>query len=159
MKPKSNSYWCADCNRPKMKFETEKKAHNFIKYNGADILKEGQTIDQIRVYYCPSCCAYHITTKPYKKAYEYRTRELIEKYNKDKANKAILNVLKDTDNKVIKEIQIIAQKASITSIKALKEVINDYFERHKEYNLKKQEEIRHKINLLLKNINNGKKND
>lgn len=152
MKPKNNSYWCPDCNRPKMRFETEKKAQNFIKYNGTDILKEGQTVEQIRVYYCPSCCAYHITTKPYRKAYNYRTDMLINAYDRTKANKALLSRLTATDEEIIKEIQKEAQKASVTSVRELKQVITEYFAQHSQYNMKKQEEIRHKINLLLKNV-------
>ena len=153
MKPKNNSYWCPDCNRPKMRFDTEKKAQNFIKYNGSDILKEGQTIDQIRVYYCPSCCAYHITTKPYKKSYENNTNKLIDIYKRNKANIRLLNILEDTDEEIIKDIQKEAQKASVTSIRELKQVITEYFAYHSQYPQKKQEEIRHKINLLLKNLN------
>lgn len=153
MKPKNNSYWCPDCNRPKMRFDTEKKAQNFIKYNGSDILKEGQTIDQIRVYYCPSCCAYHITTKPHKKSYDNRTDILINNYKKDKANRAILSRLLKTDEEIIKDIRKEAQKASVTSVRELKQIITEYFAYHSHYNLKKQEEIRHKINLLLKNSN------
>lgn len=153
MKPKNNSYWCPDCNRPKMRFETERKAQNFIKYNGNDILREGQTIEQIRVYYCPSCCAYHITTKPYNKSYEHKTERLIENYKKSKANKAVLSVLKDTDEEIIKDIQKEAQKASVTSIRELKQIITEYFAQHTQYTQKKQDEIRHKINVLLKNLN------
>ena len=152
MKPKNNSYWCPDCNKPKMRFDTEKKAQNFIKYNGTDILKEGQTVEQIRVYYCPPCCAYHITTKPYREAYKYRTDMLIKAYDRNKANIRLLNILGDTDEEIIKEIQKEAQKASVTSIRELKQVITEYFAQHSQYPQKKQEEIRHKINLLLKNI-------
>ena len=32
VKPK-NRVWCPDCMRPKMKFETEKQAQDFIKWN------------------------------------------------------------------------------------------------------------------------------
>lgn len=67
-----------------MVFPTEKKARNFIKYNGSDILKENQSIDDLRVYYCPSCCGYHISSKPYKRKYKHRTDNLIKAYHKDK---------------------------------------------------------------------------
>ena len=77
---------------------------------------------------------------------------LIKAYDRNKANIRLLNILGDTDEEIIKEIQKEAQKASVTSIRELKQVITEYFAQHSQYPQKKQEEIRHKINLLLKNI-------
>ena len=151
MKPKKNNLFCIDCGRPKMLFETEKKAQNFIKYNGNDILREGQTIDDIRVYYCPSCCGYHITTKPYKISYEYsNTYRIIKAYRRNNENKTFLRALKFIDDEVIKDILKQAQKASITSKKQLKQIIAQYFAQHTEYNKQQQDNIRHQINQLLK---------
>ena len=124
MKPKNNRIFCPDCGKAKMLFETEKKAQNFIKFNGQDILRDGQTIDQIRVYYCPSCCGYHITSKPFKETYN--------------------------DDEVIKDIQKQAQNASVTSKKELKRFITEYFVQHTQYTKQQQDDIRHKINQMLK---------
>lgn len=84
MKPnKQNIIICPDCGKPKLQFQTEQKALNFIKYNGQDIIKDGQTIENLRTYYCPSCCAYHITSKPYKEYYRHNTDRLIKAYKQD----------------------------------------------------------------------------
>lgn len=98
MKPNSrNRIICPDCGRSKMLFETESKAKNFIKFNGEDILKDNQTIDDLRVYYCPSCCGYHISSKPYKPSYEHHTDNLINAFQKQQANKSFLWQLKLSD--------------------------------------------------------------
>lgn len=49
---------CPDCGRSKIQFPTQSKADNFIKWNGDELVSEGETL---RSYYCPSCCAWHIT--------------------------------------------------------------------------------------------------
>lgn len=92
MKPNDrNRILCPDCGKSKILFGSERKATNFIKYNGKDILKENQTIDDLRVYYCPSCGGWHITSKPYKKSYSYRTDNLIKAYTKDMENNILRN--------------------------------------------------------------------
>ena len=58
MKPTKNRFFCPEANRVKMKFDTEKKAENFIKFNGGEIDTNGQ---ELRVYYCAACGGYHIT--------------------------------------------------------------------------------------------------
>ena len=40
MKPTKNNFFCLDSNKTKMRFETEKKALNFIKFNSHEIEKE-----------------------------------------------------------------------------------------------------------------------
>lgn len=59
VKPK-NRVFCPDCKRQKMKFDTEKQARNFIKWNRENF------DDKIpsRIYWCEACCGYHITAKP-----------------------------------------------------------------------------------------------
>lgn len=76
-KPK-NRIMCPDCGRPKMFFETEAKAKNFIKFNGSDVEHKGE----LRTYYCPACAGYHITSKEYKRNYDSQTDRLIEAYKK-----------------------------------------------------------------------------
>ena len=60
-KPK-NRVMCPDCGREKMLFETEKKAKLFIEYNWESITDDK---DKLRVYYCPACCGYHISSHKY----------------------------------------------------------------------------------------------
>lgn len=59
VKPKNRVY-CPDCNRQKMKFDSEKEALNFIKWNRANF------DDKIpsRIYWCKACCGFHITARP-----------------------------------------------------------------------------------------------
>jgi len=62
MKPTKNRYYCEDCGRIKMLFETEKKADNFIKFN-ADEIEENMGFKPERSYYCISCGGWHVTSK------------------------------------------------------------------------------------------------
>lgn len=71
---------CPDCGRPKMLFETESKAKNFIKFNGSDVEYRGE----LRTYYCPACGGYHISSKEHKKNYDSQTERLIDAYRKMK---------------------------------------------------------------------------
>lgn len=59
MKPKHRVY-CYDCGKPKLLFETEKKALNFIKFN-ADEIEEINGYKPERVYFCKACNGYHVT--------------------------------------------------------------------------------------------------
>ena len=59
IKPKKRVY-CADSMRPKMKFETEKEARDFIKWNHDNFEEKIPS----RVYWCEACCGYHITARP-----------------------------------------------------------------------------------------------
>ena len=147
MKPKNNKPFCHDCGRPKMFFETEKKAQNFIKFNGQDILRDGQTIDQLRVYYCPSCCGYHISSKPFKKTYEHNTERLINAYNiqkntQKKFKESKLSMQKPLEE-VVNDIKEQLNTYIITTYKELnKDIIEPYFKKH-EYKQFLQDKIRH----------------
>ena len=79
MKPKNNRVWCPDCGRPKMLFETESKAKNFIKWNGEEIDSHG---GELRPYYCPGCCGWHISSKEHKNSYDHHTDDLISAYTR-----------------------------------------------------------------------------
>ena len=46
-----------------MVFESESKAKNFIKFNSDDI----EFGSDMRPYYCPACCDWHISHKQYRK--------------------------------------------------------------------------------------------
>ena len=77
MKP-NNRVMCPDCIRPKMLFETERKAENFIKWNAAE-MKHGESL---RAYYCPACCGWHISHQEHRDDYEVQTRNLVAAYNR-----------------------------------------------------------------------------
>lgn len=60
MKPK-NRFFCSECHRRKLLFESEKKALNFIRFNADEIFKESGRAPN-RAYYCDSCGGYHVTS-------------------------------------------------------------------------------------------------
>ena len=76
MKPKNRVY-CPDCGRPKMLFETERKASDFIRWNGDEIFTGG---GELRPYYCPACCGWHISHQQHKQEYDTRTDDMIDAY-------------------------------------------------------------------------------
>ena len=68
-----------------MLFETERKANDFIKWNGDNLdVAEGC---ELRAYYCPSCCGWHITHQRHRRGYDRNTDRLIDAFNKSKGNK------------------------------------------------------------------------
>lgn len=94
MKPK-NRVMCPDCGRQKLLFETEKKAETFIKFNGNEL---SDNPDKLRVYYCPACCGYHISSKPFYNGYEGRTERMLERYYRDKKTVFDILVAHDPEN-------------------------------------------------------------
>ena len=58
--PTKNRVFCPAIRRTKMLFETEKKALNFIKFNGA-ALEELNGYAPKRAYLCPACGGWHLT--------------------------------------------------------------------------------------------------
>ena len=76
-KPIHNRVMCPECFKQKMLFETQKKADDFIKWNGEDIDTHG---GELRSYYCPACGGWHISSKPYKESYAHNTENLIKRY-------------------------------------------------------------------------------
>lgn len=86
MKPVKNRVYCYDCGRNKMLFESEKKALNFIKFNG-DNIEEESGKKPLRAYFCQSCCGWHITSKGDKTYKVTPTDKIIDLYNKEKEAK------------------------------------------------------------------------
>lgn len=60
-KPKNRIY-CYECGRSKLVFESEKKALNFIKFNG-DEIEEEKGYRPVRAYYCQCCNGWHVTSR------------------------------------------------------------------------------------------------
>lgn len=59
VKPKNRVY-CPDCMRQKMKFDSEKEARSFIRWNKDNFDEKIPS----RIYWCDACCGYHITARP-----------------------------------------------------------------------------------------------
>ena len=94
MKP-NKRIMCPDCGHPKMLFETERKANGFIKWNGGELhVPEGC---ELRVYFCPSCCGWHITHQRHKEHYEKQTDELIGAFERSRTSVSRMDRLINKD--------------------------------------------------------------
>lgn len=72
-----------------MLFSTLKKAQNFIKFNGDEIMEE-TGIQPARVYYCQLCCGYHVTSlrsEEIGKRHDREVQRVIDAYNLNQAKK------------------------------------------------------------------------
>lgn len=63
MKPIHNKVYCHGCGRPKMLFESQAKADNFLRFNSEGIKDENGKAP-VRSYYCEICLGYHVTSNP-----------------------------------------------------------------------------------------------
>ena len=82
MKPTKNIFFCLDSNKNKMRFETEKKALNFIKFNSQEIkIENGKA--PTRCYFCIACNSYHVTSNKIDYKIKSKTEQILEQYNKD----------------------------------------------------------------------------
>ena len=71
---------CPDCGRAKMLFKSEKEANTFLKFNGYEVNPDGTKT--MRVYYCPACCGWHISSHEYNGNND-KTDKLIKAYYRD----------------------------------------------------------------------------
>ena len=72
-----------------MLFESEKKAQNFLKFNMDAVNPKGDRT--MRVYYCPACCGYHISSHEYK-GDNMKTDRLIEKYKEETSGSDVFRI-------------------------------------------------------------------
>lgn len=70
---------------------------------------------ELRSYYCPACGGYHISSKPYKKAYDHNTENLIRAYKE--ANKKFKTITKGLELSEI-EISLVADEIKATMPKS-----------------------------------------
>ena len=89
MKPTKNRIFCKDCGKPKMLFETEKKADTFIKFNSDEIEQESGYKPE-RSYFCIYCGGWHVTSIRDYLEIKSKTEILLDKYKEEKEKKAIL---------------------------------------------------------------------
>lgn len=93
MKPTKNRFFCKDCGRRKMVFETEKKADTFIKFNGDEI--EGETgYKPERSYFCIYCGGWHVTSKKEYIEIKSKTEKVLDLYEQEKEKKALVKAEK-----------------------------------------------------------------
>ena len=79
MKPKHRVY-CYDCGKPKLLFETEKKALNFIKFN-ADEIEQTKGYKPERIYFCKACGGYHVTHSKVERYIPSITDKALERFH------------------------------------------------------------------------------
>ena len=96
MKPTKNRVMCPDCFRPKMLFESRKKAINFIKFNKDALEYGGETL---RAYFCQSCGGWHISHQPGHWTNKLATdREFSENYAQKQLNKMFNKLKRKVNN-------------------------------------------------------------
>ncbi len=83
MKPTKNRVFCNECQRPKMLFETEKKALLFMKFNNEEIAEENEKVPS-RAYFCEACAGWHLTHFIDPQRNKSRTQRAIEFLNTQK---------------------------------------------------------------------------
>lgn len=129
MKPK-NRVMCPDSMKQKMLFETERKANDFIKWNGGEIDTHGGVL---RPYYCPACCGWHITHQRHKEEYDTRTERMITAFNKAVRPKKIDRLIHSQESdKLALEIwkDLPANIKLATGKNALRLYLTEYFLRN-----------------------------
>lgn len=158
---KKNRIMCPDCGKPKLLFETESKAMNFIKWNGEDM----DNGDSLRPYYCEACGGYHITHKKHKKVYDSNTSNLINAFNRALAygdsmlssyRKTVLQITKDERAKDIWD-SIPQEVKDGTSKSNVRKCISEYFNKYNLFEADggKAREIVYKLwEKNLKNLKN-----
>lgn len=130
MKPIKNRFFCKDCSRNKMLFETEKKAEAFIKFNGDEIEKETGYKPE-RIYFCDYCNGWHTTSKKEYLIIKSRTEKVLDLYRVEKEKKE----LKKTESALIRAGNLVkliqgldAIEKYIAIIELSKKKLNDYSE-------------------------------
>lgn len=121
MKPTKNRFYCIDCGKAKMRFETEKKADTFIKFNAKEI-EEESGIKPERSYFCIACNCWHITSIRKMRNLISKTEIVLVEYSKYKeySNPAKTKKLRSpSEINRIANIQMIEQINKVT--KSLKE--------------------------------------
>ena len=122
-KPK-NRVWCPDCGKPKMRFETEKKAENFIKWNGDNLEENNGTL---RAYYCPACCCWHISHKKKWWGYDHRTDDLISAFERQKKKTTKIDRLIHHIDYEAQAKEIYDSMPQIDTKKGVKKYLTEYF--------------------------------
>jgi len=102
MKPTKNNFYCLDSNKTKMRFETEKKALNFIKFNSKEIEMENGKAPT-RCYFCIACNSYHVTSNKIDYKIKSKTEQILEQYNKEINKKTFKEI--QQQQKIVQEQQ------------------------------------------------------
>lgn len=74
----SNLIFCPAAGRAKLQFETLKKAVNYIRWNSREIYYESGKAP-VRVYWCPRCGCFHVTSRPHNKTPEEHKKDSVQR--------------------------------------------------------------------------------
>ena len=74
----SNLIFCPAAGRAKLQFETLKKAVNYIRWNSHEIYHESGKAP-VRVYWCPRCACFHVTSRPHNKTPEEYKKDSVQR--------------------------------------------------------------------------------
>jgi hypothetical protein len=88
MKPIKNRFFCKDCGKIKMLFDTEKKAYTFIKFNSNEIENE-MGYKPERSYFCEYCGGWHVTSKKENLTFKSKTEKVLDLYEQEKEKKIL----------------------------------------------------------------------
>lgn len=127
-KPNKNRIFCPDCAKPKMLFESQSKALNFIRWNGDKLETNGKPL---RTYYCPACCGWHISHQDYRDDYKERTDSLLSAYNHSLKNgKKRIDRLILGENAAGRARQIFLELPENIQKAPYKDIIRRYIKKH-----------------------------
>ena len=96
--PKHRVY-CPSANRQKLLFETERKALNFIRYNGDTIEKESG-YRPIRAYYCHCCGGYHTTSQRHNTLTEEQLDAIVARGESDSVELKLSAIARNTERRI-----------------------------------------------------------
>ena len=91
--------FCPSANRQKLLFETERKALNFIRYNGDAIEKENG-YRPIRAYYCACCGGYHTTSQRHNTLTEQQLDAIVERGESDSIELKLSAIARNTERRI-----------------------------------------------------------
>ena len=91
--------FCPSANRQKLLFETERKALNFIRYNG-DVIEKESGYRPIRAYYCTCCGGYHTTSQQHNTLTDEQLDAIVERGESDSVELKLSAIAKNTERRV-----------------------------------------------------------
>ena len=91
--------FCPSANRQKLLFETERKALNFIRYNG-DVIEKESGYRPIRAYYCACCGGYHTTSQRHNTLTEQQLDAIVERGESDSIELKLSAIARNTERRI-----------------------------------------------------------
>lgn len=159
MKPTRNRIFCYGCHRPKMLFETQQKADNFIRYNSETILTEHKKAP-VRSYYCEMCGGWHVTSNPSEdmgEELDKREHDIIQGFialkHKNEINVEEIRILRVKLSEIFSVVESSILYGKIDEARELTKTsiseINDYLKTHVQHGTERLVNIREKFNRII----------